>query len=124
MRGRLIVGRVVVPSAALERIPRGWIVHSVSDEEAEARMMRPGWSFATFQASRVKVPGMTAEDVRVPYWLLAILTSALPAWWLLRRSRERRVRLLGLCPGCGYDLRASPGRCPECGTLASVSTNA
>jgi hypothetical protein len=37
---------------------------------------------------------------------------------LLRRGKQRAAKArAGFCIKCGYDLRASPGRCPECGTI-------
>lgn len=56
--------------------------------------------------------------VVLPYWLLAILSVlalVLLAPGLLRGRRMRRRQRLGLCLRCGYDLRASVERCPECG---------
>jgi hypothetical protein len=57
-------------------------------------------------------------SLALPVLTLAIL-PALAARRLRKRYGRRR---LGLCAACGYDLRASPERCPECGTLASAVT--
>jgi rubrerythrin len=53
-----------------------------------------------------------------PYWLLALLTAALPVARAAAFARGRRRAIAGLCTACGYDLRASPERCPECGAIA------
>ena len=61
--------------------------------------------------------GVPFRSVTVSYWLPALLAAALPAFRLVAwtRRRRRRRRNVGLCSACGYDLRATPGRCPECG---------
>ena len=55
------------------------------------------------------------RTVIVPHWFV-FLCSAVPAIIVLvRRVRESRHRAAGRCPTCGYDCRATPVRCPECG---------
>jgi hypothetical protein len=63
--------------------------------------------------------GLPYRFVAIAYWLPALVTAMLPAAWMIRRGSRRRARrqAMGLCPACGYDLRATPGRCPECGTI-------
>ena len=55
--------------------------------------------------------------LRLPYWLIVPATGIPPLLYLRRVMKlRRRLRLRrGLCGACGYDLRASTGRCPECG---------
>ena len=65
--------------------------------------------------------GSSLINLLVPYWMLALAMALLPAqrlfaWRGARRGRRRER--LGLCVTCGYDLRASSGRCPECGAAA------
>jgi hypothetical protein len=50
----------------------------------------------------------------LPVLLLAMAPAASLLRWNRRRLKGQRMRL-GLCLHCGYDLRASPERCPECG---------
>ena len=50
--------------------------------------------------------------VGVPYWALAAASAVPPSLWLINRRRDRRKP--GHCLRCGYDLRVTPKRCPEC----------
>lgn len=93
-----------------------------------------GFRFAGFQTTAVPFAvaltggwmGPTfvhrSESLLIPHWA-PVAVLLLPAGFLMTRMvLRRRRRGPGLCPECGYDLRASLGRCPECGTETGTST--
>ena len=57
----------------------------------------------------------------VNHGTITAITGILPAVRLGAGVYRRRHRPRdGNCAVCGYDLRASPDRCPECGTIAEA----
>jgi hypothetical protein len=87
---------------------------------------RPRTETWWFNASAVEVGENAYAYVTIPYWSLLASSGLLPALWLRRRRREWRSAaraLAGSCTSCGYDLRATPGRCPECGAAGTAATS-
>jgi len=70
--------------------------------------------------SAYMLPGKAWRAVfRLPYWFLLLLATLGMAPWIFGRWRRGR-QPQGHCKNCGYDLRASPERCPECGAENSA----
>lgn len=128
MRGGLYVRRVSPPSGvtATTRPPRG--AASIPPNGyglVDGGREYVGGLFATGDWA-VYRNGTTApcREVRISYagkWLLTLPAAAWAVRHLLRDRGERQLARRGLCPKCGYDIRATPGRRPECGAVPPVS---
>jgi len=56
-------------------------------------------------------------EIIAPWWFLTLVTVVMPCIWVRRWRKLLRAVQPGCCASCGYDLRATPKRCPECGTI-------
>jgi hypothetical protein len=125
---RIRLAKVVVAPRGEGKEPQ--VTATVNGARVTNRRSGPYHRARAVLADASQMPGIRAywhgklgrRLVAVPYWALVLGAAALPALWLgltVRRSiLGRSRRRAGLCGVCGYDLRATPGRCPECGALA------
>jgi hypothetical protein len=102
-----------VPPGPQQWIDRGWSLWGTPYRRTD-EYVRSTSSFAGFRLARTAInPG----DIYLvfPWWFLLALFAAGPVARIIGFVRNRKHRPPGVCRYCGYDLRATPGRCPECG---------
>ena len=93
----------------------GWAWFRVDPMSASASTL---WH-AEVARNRPDRQGLVRILIVFPHWCLAGLAAGAPVVRLIATRARRHQARSGLCPSCAYDLRATPDRCPECGTIAT-----
>jgi hypothetical protein len=132
--GRLAIGRLLVEELGYQnehperRLPKSGIGRyfaldlSPFTKREDSFVHRMGFDIGPVPSGNVSLsPVYTYKSsgfrVTFPYWFACAILGIMPFLWLMRVWRAAHRRARGLCSVCGYDLRASKDRCPECGTL-------
>lgn len=101
----------------LNTCPDGSPLRYELPEFGPVRYELPSADAKSWEINQVTLPYWRLHHA--PFWPIVGLTVLPPLLWSVVRVRRaivrRRRRRMGLCLGCGYDLRESEGRCSECG---------
>ena len=75
------------------------------------------WNYTSFDSNPRYSWHIHRRTIGVRLGLLTAIFTCLPATWIGIRFRKSLIIKPGHCANCGYDLRVTPDRCPECGHL-------
>lgn len=132
--GDISLSRVSPSDAQLSSLPVGLVGAILQPDSSNinrwniraAPLAPDAWTHAGISVgSRVGFPNQPSPlwVAIAPWWTIFVIVS-LPTFFLVARSvrhwdQRRTRRRKNQCQDCGYDLRASPTRCPECGLATS-----
>jgi hypothetical protein len=105
---------------------------------AAANANQSMWACLGLIRSELRIPYDSGDGLRgtqvafcrsliLPLWILFCCALLAPGQSLLRMRRafvRKQRRCRGCCPDCGYDLRATPRHCPECGGMPEAQPKA
>jgi hypothetical protein len=120
-QARLDLAQQRLPPVSPLQFPRQWHLH----RETHAYWYNAPHigTFYRFGFGTLDEVGIRHLTLMMPIGIVVVVLAIMPAAWVFRTSFRHRVIASNLCLVCGYDLRASPERCPECGTAVMRATS-
>jgi len=112
LRGEITFSRERFPTAFLPALPGlNWLHLPAPTSRSKPNLhLGVAWELETH-------PDAYWFRFMFPIWWISAVSAALPLMWVVHLRKHRWRVAQSVCAHCGYDLRATPGRCPECGNV-------